>query len=112
LGLLAVAVLMAPGKGSSQETQVAAAPSTTRVTPAAKPVPGRYIVVLKKGEELAQPVDVDAEADSVALGYNALIGARWKHALLGFVADMTRAWGTARMSLGSSAGAPTVWPRT
>ncbi len=88
-GLLILAVLVARGEGS-QETQVAGTPSPSRVRPAAQPVPGRYIVVLKNGEELARIVDVDAEADSVALRYNAAIGARWKHALLGFVADMSR----------------------
>jgi subtilisin family serine protease len=56
---------------------------------AQRPVPGQYIVVLRSDPNA--DVDVDAEADLISRRHNAEVGAKWSHALKGFVARMNRA---------------------
>ncbi|HEY6005116.1 MAG TPA: protease inhibitor I9 family protein, partial [Anaeromyxobacter sp.] len=55
---------------------------------AARPVPGRYIVLLR-GDTKRE--DVDVEADDLARGHGATVRGTWRYAVRGFVAEMTAA---------------------
>ena len=83
---LAVTLTLACG----QETKPGAANgpelrSTGDVLRAARPVPGRYIVLLRADTKQA---DVDLEADDLARQHGATVRGTWRHAVRGFVADM------------------------
>ncbi len=59
------------------------------VRAADRPIANRYIVVLRRDVQ-QDDVDVDAEADLISRRHNAQVHARWRHALKGFVATMSR----------------------
>ena len=60
---------------------------------ARNPIKGQYIVIYKNqtgvGVNSLNSLDIDAEADRVAFTHNARIGAPWRHAIKGFVAQMS-----------------------
>lgn len=56
---------------------------------ASSPIAGQYIVVLRRNVE-PDGVDVDAEADFISRRHGAQVHDKWRHAVKGFVATMTR----------------------
>lgn len=73
-----------------QETKPGAAPgfeprSSADVLRAARPVSGRYIVLLRADTKRE---DVDVEADDLARQHGGTVRGTWRHAVRGFVADM------------------------
>jgi len=86
--VLAVATLAACAPGEVSEPEVHQAKSALRA--ADRPVPNRYIVVLRRDVQ-QDDVDVDAEADFIAQRHQAQIHDKWRSALKGFAATMSRA---------------------
>ncbi len=56
---------------------------------AASPIIGQYIVILRRTVE-PDGVDVDAEADFISRRHGAQVHDKWRHAVKGFVATMSR----------------------
>lgn len=56
---------------------------------AARPVGGQYIVVLR--DDAPKDVDVEVEAAALVSQYGGRVGGAWRHALRGFVAQLTDA---------------------
>jgi subtilisin family serine protease len=86
---LSLALILAIGCGQDGTKPGAAPPpelrSTGEVLRAARPVPGRYIVLLRAD---TKQEDVDLEADDVARRHGAALRGTWRHAVRGFVAEM------------------------
>ncbi len=67
--------------GRSGETS-----STGQVLRVARPIAGRYIVVLRR--DAPKESDIDVEADELAREHGARVAGTWGHAARGFVAEM------------------------
>ena len=83
----AVATLAACAPGEAPAPEVHQAKSAVRA--ADRPVANRYIVVLRRDAQ-ADDVDVDAEADFISRRHNAQVHEKWRSALKGFAATMSR----------------------
>ncbi|MBI5070294.1 MAG: S8 family serine peptidase [Deltaproteobacteria bacterium] len=84
---LAVLTLAACAPGEEAPPDQHQAKSAVRV--ADRPIANRYIVVLRRDVQ-QDDVDVDAEADFISRRHNAQVHDKWRHALKGFAATMSR----------------------
>jgi YD repeat-containing protein len=89
--VLPLALVLAVSCGQDTKPGAGAAPqlrSSGDVLRAARPVAGRYIVLLR-GDTKQE--DVDVEADDLARQHGATVRGTWRHAVRGFVAEMPAA---------------------
>jgi subtilisin family serine protease len=81
---LAVVSLACGSRPAPATSCTAAALRAAGVVRAARPIAGRYVVVLRDGDR-----DVDDEADELARAHGARVFGTWRHAARGFAAAMT-----------------------
>ena len=87
---LALALAVASSLACGEDTKLGAAAavqprSSGNLLRAARPVPGRYIVLL---DGRTKQEDVDVEADELARRHGGTVRGTWRHAVRGFVADL------------------------
>ncbi|HEX7623272.1 MAG TPA: S8 family serine peptidase [Anaeromyxobacteraceae bacterium] len=88
-GLIAVllALLSLAGCPSRDEGGRSTDPSSAgQVLRVANPIPGRYVVVLRR--DAPKEDDIDVEADELARQHGARVAGTWRHAARGFAAEM------------------------
>jgi hypothetical protein len=82
---LLAAVACAPPEAAPPEVH----PVKGALRMASSPIAGQYIVVLR--HDVAQDdLDVDVEADAISRRHGAQVHGKWRHAMKGFVATMSR----------------------